>query len=264
MQVSRSGYYSYLKKTPSKKQQMEAKLLAEIKAAAEQSGYSYGKRRIAKHLQCQGYKIGVYAAKSLMRKAGVECKQRRRYRITTHSNHRFALASNVLNREFNVTTPNQVWTTDITYLWTCEGWLYIAGVLDLFSRRIVGWAIDSHMQESLVRDALYMALGRRCPKEGLLHHSDRGVQYASHAYQTLLSSEGIRVSMSDKGNGWDNAVMERFWSSLKSERTDHAVYKTREDAKADVINYIEMFYNSKRLHSTLGYLSPMQFEKNFS
>jgi putative transposase len=264
MQVSRSGYYCYLKRKPSRRQLREEKLIVEIKAIATQSHHSYGKRRIAKHLQSQGHKVGVYATRNLMRKAGVECKQRRRYCVTTHSDHTLAIANNILNREFNVASPNQAWTTDITYLCTCEGWLYIAVVLDLFSRRIVGWAINSHMKESLVSDALRMALGRRCPQAGLLHHSDRGVQYASNNYQALLHSEGIVVSMSGKGNCWDNAVMERFWGSLKSERTDDKIYATRDDAKADVVDYIEMFYNCSRLHSTLGYVSPMQFEENFS
>lgn len=149
------------------------------------------------------------------------------------------------------------------YLWTIEGWLYIASVLDLFSRRIVGWAMAHHMEESLVSSALDMALGRRQPEAGLLHHSDRGVQYASHDYQTRLNAAGITVSMSRKGNCWDNAVMERFWGSLKSERTDGRVYVTRDEAKTDVIDYIEMFYNSVRLHSTLDYTTPVQFEKQF-
>jgi len=149
------------------------------------------------------------------------------------------------------------------YLWTLEGWLYVAAVVDLFSRRVVGWSANSHMRESLVNDALQMALCRRRPKPGLLHHSDRGIQYASHQYQATLKAAGMTVSMSRKGNCWDNSVMERFWGSLKSERTDGITYTTREEAKADVINYIEIFYNSKRLHSTLGYLSPMQFENQF-
>jgi transposase InsO family protein len=218
---------------------------------------------MAKNLQKKGYSVGRYKARSLMRKAGIVSKQRRRYRVTTDSRHTFPVAKNVLNREFAVATPNQVWVTDITYLWTLEGWVYVAAVLDLFSRRIVGWSIASHMRETLVNDALTMALGRRQPASGLLHHSDRGVQYASHDYQDTLKAAGITVSMSRKGNCWDNAVMERFWGSLKSERTDSEIYLTREAAKADVIDYIEMFYNSKRLHSTLDYFSPMQFEKQF-
>lgn len=263
LNVSRSGYYRYLEAHVSEKSLLEERLLIEVKALAEISQNSYGKRRIAKALRAKGYEVGNYAARNLMRKAGVECKQRRRYRVTTQSNHRLPVAENVLNREFIVLQPNRVWVADITYLWTLEGWLYIAAVLDLFSRRIVGWAIANHMKETLVNEALQMALHRRQPDAGLLHHSDRGVQYASGNYQSTLKAAGITVSMSRSGNCWDNAVMERFWGSLKSERTDVQVYVTREVAKADVINYIEMFYNSNRLHSALDYISPMQFEKQF-
>lgn len=263
MKASRSGYYRYANAKPRVRKPLEMKRLVEVKALAAESQYSYGKRRIAKGLQAKGYAIGCYAARTLMRKAGIECKQRRRYRITTQSRHTLAVADNRLNRAFIVTLPNRVWVVDITYLWTLEGWLYIAAVLDLFSRRLVGWAMAAHMRETLVNEALQMALGRRQPKPGLLHHSDRGVQYASQNYQATLRDQGITVSMSRKGNCWDNAVMERFWGSLKSERTDGKIYLTREVAKADVIDYVEMFYNSKRLHSTLGYVSPMQFENQF-
>jgi putative transposase len=263
MEVSRSGYYLYLKGKLSKKSLMDIKLLIEVKTLASESQNSYGKRMMSKNLQSKGYKVGCYAARTLMRKAGIECKQRRRYRVTTNSVHGLPIAKNVLNREFNVVAPNRVWVTDITYLWTIEGWLYIAAVLDLFARRIVGWAMAHHMRETLVGEALHMALERRQPESGLLHHSDRGVQYAGINYQALLKTAGVVVSMSRKGNCWDNAVMERFWGSLKSERTDGKIYVTREAAKADVINYIEMFYNCKRLHSTLGYVSPMQFENLF-
>ena len=263
MQVSRSGYYRFLQAKPSLRKQQETQLLVEVKALSAQSRQSYGKRMIAKNLQAKGYSIGVYAARTLMRKAGVESKQRRRYRVTTDSRHKQPVAENVLNRQFNVSAPNRVWLTDITCLWTQEGWLYLAAVLDSFSRRIVGWAIAEHMRETLVNDALRMALGRRQPPRDLLHHSDRGSQYASASYQTLLKTQGMVVSMSRKGNCWDNSVMERFFGSLKSERTDDNVYATRQAAKADVIDYIEMFYNCKRLHSTLGYMTPMQFEKKF-
>lgn len=263
MQVSRSGYYRFLKRNLSNKQIQENKLLLEIKAIAQESRNSYGSRRMAKQLQNKGYAVCRYAVRTLMRKAGIECKQRRRYRVTTQSKHGLAVAKNILKREFQVASPNRVWVADITYLWTLEGWLYIAAVVDLFSRRVVGWSIASHMKESLVQEALQMGLLRRRPRQGLLHHSDRGVQYASVAYQAALKLAGITVSMSRKGNCWDNAVMERFWGSLKSERTEGQIYLTREQAKADVIDYVEMFYNSKRLHSTLNYLSPMQFEKQF-
>lgn len=263
MEVNRSGYYRYKQAIPGKKALQEELLLVEVKLLATLSKSSYGSRTMAKNLQAKGYAIGRYAARTLMCKAGIECKQRRRYRITTDSGHKLPVADNILNREFTVSAPHRVWVTDITYLWTLEGWVYVAAVLDLFSRRIVGWSIAEHMRETMVNDALQMALGRCQPAPGLLHHSDRGVQYASGHYQATLKAAGITVSMSRKGNCWDNAVMERFWGSLKSERTDSEIYLTRQAAKADVIDYIEMFYNSKRLHSTLGYLTPLQFENKF-
>lgn len=264
MEVSRSGYYKHLRVNANKKLERENKLIFEVKSLAQESRNSYGSRMIAKRLQAKGYAIGRYAARTLMKKCGVESKQRRRYKVTTNSQHTLPIVSNVLNRQFTVSKPNCAWVVDITYLWTLEGWLYIAAVLDLFSRRVVGWAMASHMRQTLIAAALQMALGRRQPEEGLLHHSDRGIQYASHEYQAMLRSHGITVSMSRRGNCWDNSVMERFFGSLKSERTDGITYHTREEAKSDVINYIEMFYNSTRPHSTLGYVSPVQFEKQFS
>lgn len=263
MNVSRSGYYDYLKSVPSAKAQLDVQLQIEVKRLAAASRNSYGSRRMAKSLQAQGHGVSRYKARSLMHKADVVCKQRRRFINTTDSAHKLPVSSNVLNREFMVALPNSAWVADITYVWTLEGWLYVAAVLDLFSRRIVGWSMADHMRETLIAEALDMALGRRQPEPGLLHHSDRGVQYASVNYQARLKVAGVTVSMSRKGNCWDNAVMERFWGSLKSERTEGRIYVTRDAAKTDVIDYIEMFYNSVRLHSTLDYVSPMQFEKQF-
>jgi putative transposase len=263
MSVSRSGYYKYLRTMPVRQGQCD-RLLIEVRTLSKESDNSYGSRRISKALKQRGYAVGRYAARSLMQAAGIQCKQRRRYRLlTTQSKHSFAVAENLLNREFTAAAPNRVWLTDISYLRTLEGFLSIAAVLDVFSRRIVGWAMAGHMREALVQEALQMALGRRQPEKGLMHHSDRGVQYAADNYQSLLQSAGMMVSMSRKGNCWDNAVMERFWGSLKTERTDEKTYLTRECAKADVIDYIEMFYNCKRLHSSLDYVSPMQFENGF-
>ncbi len=257
LKVTRSGYYRY-EKTP--KSNKDEKLIVEIKVLHNKTNRSYGSRRIAKHLQVNNYKIGRYKARSLMRKAGIECKQRRRYRITTQADAKLPVAENILNRCFAVEKPNKVWMGDITPVWTFEGWLYLAAILDAYSRRIVGWALADHMRKELVGDALKMALGRRQPTETLLHHSDRGSQYASSDYQTSLQAAGITASMSRKGNFWDNAFMERFFGSLKYERTDDKKYLTREQAKADIIDYIEMFYNSQRLHSSLGYLSPLHYE----
>jgi transposase InsO family protein len=174
------------------------------------------------------------------------------------------VAPNRLDRQFDVSAPDRAWGADITYLWTAEGWLFLAVVIDLFSRRVVGWALAAHMRVQLVEDALHMALGRRQPPAGLLHHSDRGSQYACLVYQKLLKEHNIRPSMSGKGDCWDNAPVERFFGSLKRERTDHVLYPTRQAAKADVIDYIEMFYNSNRRHSYLGYLSPLEYESRAS
>lgn len=265
MDVSRSGYYDFVKRMKlNKGSVVKEQLLIEVKMLAKESQNSYGSRLMAKRLQSKGYSIGRYAARTLMQKAGIVCKQRRRYRVTTQSGHRLPVADNLLNRQFTIEKPNQAWLTDITYLWTHEGWLYIAAVLDLFSRRVVGWAMAKHMREELVQNALQMAVGRRQPQKGLLHHSDQGVQYASSGYQKTLKQFGCIVSMSRKGNCWDNAVMERLWGSLKSERTDGTIYFTREQAQSDVVDYFEMFYNNIRPHSTLGYLSPVQFENQFA
>lgn len=258
MQVSRSGYYRFLK---AGYQKVDLSLVLEVKALAKLSCNSYGSRQMSKNLKAKGYAVGRYQARSLMRIAGICCKQRRRYRVTTQSRHHGAIASNLLARDFSATKMNQKWVADITYLWTEEGWLFLAAILDLFSRRIVGWSLADRLREDIAQSALQMALKQRCPSPGLLHHSDQGIQYASKGYQSLLQEAGIVVSMSRKGNCWDNSVMERFFGSLKSERTDHAIYKSRQEAKADVIDYIEMFYNSKRLHSALGGLSPLQFEQ---
>ena len=261
MGVARSGYYSYLNR-PLESKPNKSMLLLEVKALNQFSRGSYGSRQMSKNLQAKGYSVGRYQARSLMRHAGIECKQRRRYQITPQSDPHLPVAENTLNRDFKAQAVNQKWVADITYLWTQEGWLYLAAVLDLFSRRVVGWALADHRREELVSNALQMALWRRQPPKGLLHHSDRGCQYASAAYRGNLQEAGIQISMSRKGNCWDNAVMERFWGSLKSERTDQAIYPTRATAKADVIDYIEMFYNSQRLHSALGYVTPLQFEQD--
>lgn len=255
--VSRSGYYKYLR---AKRPKFNNLLLTETKALHTQSRGSYGSRRIAKALQAKGYQVGRFKARSLMRAAGLECKQRRRFRKIPRVDPNLKAAENVLNREFAVSEPNKVWVCDITYLDTREGWLYLAAVLDLHSRRVVGWSLAEHMREELVHDALSMALGRRRPGKTVLHHSDRGSQYTSEDYRQFLKRSGFDESMSRKGNCWDNAVMERFFGSLKSERTDGQRYETRKEAKDDVIDYIEMFYNSERLHSTLGYVSPKSFE----
>jgi transposase InsO family protein len=263
LEVTRSAYYRYLLK-PKNNVALDVKLIVELKALHKISKQSYGTRRMTKALLDQGYNIGRFKVRRLMRQNGISCKQRRRYTVTTQSKHELVIANNLLNREFNVTRPNEKWVSDITYLWTLEGWLYVAAVLDLFSRRVIGWAISDNMKTDLVENAFEMARRRRQPTVGFLHHSDRGVQYASERYQMLLKKSGAVVSMSRKGNCWDNAVMERFFGSMKSECTDGKIYFTKSEAINDVIDFIENFYNSQRLHSTLNYMSPAAYEKLYA
>lgn len=231
-----------------------------FKEVFEKSGKSYGSRRMSKAMRSLGYNIGRFKARSLMQKLGLQVRQTKRFKVTTNSNHKLPVAPNVLDRQFDVSSPNKAWAADISYLWTREGWLYLAVVLDLFSRKVVGWCIESHMETSLATNALTMAVWRRRPGEGLIHHSDRGSQYASHEYQKALKQHRMICSMSAKGDCWDNAVAERFFRSLKTERCNHRNYQTREEARLDVIEYIEMFYNSNRLHSYLDYNSPNNYE----
>ena len=262
MEVSRSGFYRYMQTVDHGDPGSggDRGLLADVKAAFEASGGSYGSRRMARALGDLGYAVGRFQARSLMRRLGLKVLPAKRFKVTTDSKHNLPVAPNVLAREFDVLAPDTVWAGDISYLWTRAGWLYLAVIIDLYSRKVVGWAMDRSMATELVSNALTMAVWRRRPKPGLLHHSDRGSQYASHEYQGLLRQYGMICSMSRKGDCWDNAVVERFFRSLKTERTNHCSYETRDEAKQDVIDYIEMFYNSHRLHSYLGYMSPNDFE----
>jgi transposase InsO family protein len=217
---------------------------------------------MAKQLQADGFMVGRYQARRLRQRAGITVQRRpKRHPMTTDSRHGYGVAPNLLARQFDVDKPHHVWAGDITYVWTAEGWLYVAVLLDLYSRKVVGWAMGPHVDATLVQEALRMALGRRQPAAGLLHHSDRGSQYACHAYQQRLAAQGLRWSMSGKGEGLDNAVAERFFGSLKGERTSLQSYASRQEARDDVIDYIAMFYNSTRLHSYLGYVSPNDCER---
>jgi putative transposase len=262
LEVSRSGFYAYRQGQATVDIDVaEVTLVARVKAIATQTGHSYGSRRMAKQLQAEGYAVGRYKARRLMQQAGVSVRRRKRCPVTTDSRHGYAVAPNLLARQFDVAQPDTVWVGDITYVWTAEGWEYLAVLLDLHSRKVVGWAMQSRIDAALVQEALRMALGRRRPSAGLIHHSDRGSQYACHAYQTLLAENGIRCRMSRKGECLDNAVAERFFGSVKGERTALRHYATRQEARDDVVEYIEMFYNSKRLHSYLGYVSPNDFER---
>jgi putative transposase len=262
LDVSRSGFYAYAQRQAAPgKDHDAAALLARVRAIHIETKQSYGSRRMAKQLQAEGFLVGRYKARRLMQEAGVVVRHRKRCPVTTDSRHGYAVAPNLLARQFDVEQSDMVWAGDITYLWTAEGWLYLAAVLDLHSRKVVGWAMRSRVDAALVQEALRMALGRRGPAPGLIHHSDRGSQYACGAYQELLAAHGIRCSMSRKGDCLDNAVVERFFGSLKRERTALCHYATRQEARDDVIDYIEMFYNSTRLHSSLGYVSPNDFER---
>ena len=261
LDVSRSGFYTYRRRCAARLDGNEVALVARVKAIAHQTRYSYGSRRMAKQLQEDGFTVGRYTARRLMHQAGVAVRRPRQRRpVTTDSRHGHPVAPNLLARQFDVERPDQVWVGDVTYVWTAEGWLYVSVLLDLYSRKVVGWATSSRIDTPLVQGALEMALGRRQPGIGLLHHSDRGSQYAGQAYQGCLANAGVRCSMSRKGDCLDNAVAERFLGSLKRERTTHCQYTTRQEARDDVVDYIEMFYNSTRLHSYLGYRSPNEYE----
>ena len=224
---------------------------------------SYGSPRVHRELVARGHHCSKNTVAKLMRTNGLAAKPRRKYKVTTESEHSLPVAENVLNREFEQDSPDRVWLADITYIWTLEGWLYLAAVLDVHSRKIVGWSMSHRMQTSLVVDALRMALGRRCPDKtaALMHHSDRGSQYASQAYRDLLRERNITCSMSRRANCWDNAMMESFFATLKKERIHHEFYATRDAAWQSVFEYIELFYNTRRRHSALGYLSPEEFEQ---
>jgi putative transposase len=261
MRVSRSGFYDYLTRNASiDDDRSELALTCRIKEIFNQYRGSCGSRRMVKHLRDDGHQIGRYKVRRIMRQQGLIARTPKRFKLTTDSKHSFPVAANVLDRRFDVDAPNTVWTADISYVWTFEGWLYLAVVMDLYSRQIVGWAMKDRMKKQLAIDALAMAYWQRKPAKGLLHHSDRGSQYACHDYQKQLKAYGMQASMSRKGNCWDNAPTERFFRSLKSERLTACRFFTRNEAKNEILDYIT-FYNSIRLHSTLGYLPPMAYEK---
>jgi len=258
--VSSSGYYAAGKREPSQHEGEDRRLLVHIRVGHRASRETYGYRRIAHELRAQGIGCGRHRVARLMRQAGLRVKSRRPYKVTTRSHPRLPVADNVLDRDFTAAHPNQKWVADITYIATDQGWLYLATVMDLFSRKIVGWSMNPRMKTDLVSDAFQMALLQRCPEAGLLHHSDQGSQYASHDYQKLLDDYGIQVSMSRAGNCYDNAVMESFFATLKTECVDRR-YATRDEARTCLFDYIEVWYNLRRCHSSLGYLSPAAFER---
>jgi transposase InsO family protein len=259
--VSRSGYYAWQKRGPSRRRQRDAELVVHIKESHTESRGTYGSPRVLDDLKEKGFQVGRKRVARLMREAGITGKAPKPFRRTTDSKHNLEVVENLLERKFEASGSDQRWATDITYVRTWQGWLYLAVVIDLFSRRVVGWSMATHMRTSLVLGALKMALGRRLPRPGLLHHSDRGSQYASHDYREALDKHHIVCSMSRKGDCWDNAVVESFFGTLKTELIYRRPWPTIATARAAIAEYIEVFYNRKRKHSYLGYVSPADYEK---
>lgn len=259
LSVSRSGYNAWLHRGKSCREIEDDRLLDKIKEIFKASRKAYGSRRVHKQLAADGEICSRRRVARLMRKNGIKPERKRRFVQTTDSKHNFPVAENLLGRDFSACEPDKAWASDITYIPTDEGWLYLAGVLDLYNREAVGWSMSERIDRHLVIDALDMAISRRKPDPGLIAHSDRGSQYASFDYQKELERHGLICSMSGKGDPWDNAVMESFFGTLKTELIHHRRYKTRDEARRDIFEYIEIFYNRVRLHSALGYLSPTQF-----
>ena len=260
LNVSRSGYYAWRRRSESERSQVNTKLLEAIRKVHHDSRGTYGSPRIYQELKKQDIPCSENRVARLMREDGLYATTKRRYKATTNSKHDFPVAPNLLRRDFSLAESNRVWAGDITYIWTTEGWLYLAVVIDLFSRSVVGWAMDKRMTRQLVMKALTMAVRRRHPSSGLIFHSDRGSQYTSKAFRLLLAKHGIRCSMSRKGDCWDNAPIESFFGSMKQELVFLQRYSTRFHARQSLFEYIERFYNRRRLHSTLGYKSPAEYE----
>jgi transposase InsO family protein len=277
LRVARSGFYAWRRRPPSPRQLRRDELACKARAVHEANRRVYGSPRVHEALLAQGERVCVNTVAKVMREQRIAAKIKPKFTPrTTDGVHDRPVAANVLDRDFDATAPNRKWVADITYIDTGEGWLYLAAVMDLFSRKIVGWSMADHLRTELVSDALTMALIRRCPAQnpcggdgfrgfrGLLHHSDRGSQYASDDYQGLLAAHGLRCSMSAAGSCYDNAVMESFFGTLKTELVHHERYATRDQARASIFEYIEVFYNRTRLHSTLGYRSPEAFEASLN
>ncbi len=259
LQVSPSGYYAWRVRPESQRCGDDRQLTQLIRGVHAESDGTYGSPRIHAELTAEGVACGRAKVARLMHKAGLKGCPKRRFRVTTRSG--LARASNLLEQDFSAATANERWASDITYIWTGQGWLYLAVVMDLYSRRIIGWSMSRRINRHLVLSALNMALAQRRPQSDLIHHSDRGVQYLSDDFQDLLRKHRITCSMSDKGSCYDNAVVESFFATLKRERIKRRKYRTRDEARADVFDYIERFYNRKRRHGTIGNISPVEFEK---
>jgi putative transposase len=261
--VCRSGFYAWLHRKPSRRTQEDERLKIAIKVAHKRTRKSYSARRLQAELAADGFQAGRDRIIRLRKELTIRCIQKRKFKATTNSKHTLPVAENLLNQNFTPGAPNQIWVTAITYIPTQEGWLYLAGVKDVFTCEIVGYAMAERMTQNLVGRALFRAVQQKRPDPGLIHHSDRGSQYCAHDYQKLLKQFGMIPSMSRKGNCYDNAPMESFWGSLKNELVHQQRYATRNEAKASIQEYIEIFYNRQRRHSRLGYISPAAFEANY-
>jgi len=263
LSVSASGYYSWLDRPLSKWAREEARFEVEIKAAHKRTRQTYGAERLQHDLAEHGVRVGICRIKRIRRKLGIRCKQKLKFKATTDSRHTLPVAENILGQQFTVTAPNKVWVSDITYVPTDEGWLYVAGHKDLFTGSIVGYAMGERLTRNLVSESLFRAIEAKRPAKGLTHHSDRGSQYCSHEYRQILEQFHMEVSMSGKGNCYDNAPMESFWGTLKQELVHHRQYSTRREAIRDITEYIEIFYNRQRRQARLGFLSPVNYEQRY-
>jgi putative transposase len=261
--VSASGFYAWLDRPLSKRAREEIRLEVEIKAAHKRTRQTYGAERLQHELAEHGVRVGICRLKRIRRKLGLYCKQKRKFKATTDSKHKLPVAENMLKQQFKVYEPNTVWVSDITYVSTDEGWLYLAGHKDLFNGEIVGYAMGERLTRNLISQSLLRAVATKRPEKGLLHHSDRGSQYCSHEYRTLLRQFGLEASMSVSGNCFDNAPMESFWGTLKQELVHHRHYRSRSQAMEDITEYIEVFYNRQRLQAKLGYLSPAAYTQKY-
>jgi transposase InsO family protein len=263
LSVSAGGYYDWLDRPLSKWAKEESRLEVEIRAADKRTRQVYGAEKLQHDLAEHGIQAGICRIKRIRRKLGIRCKQKQKFKATTNSKHTLPVAENILGQQFKVTAPNKVWVSDITYVPTDEGWLYVAAHKDLFTADIVGYAMGERLTRNLVSQSLFKAVAAKCPAKGLIHHSDRGSQYCSHEYRNILERFGLKASMSRKGNCYDNAPMESFWGTLKQELVHHHRYKTRQEAMRDITEYIEIFYNRQRLQPGLGFLSPAVFEQRY-
>jgi putative transposase len=259
--VSKSGYFDWTKRERSPRESRKNELVVKIERIHQGSRKIYGSPRIYKALKAMGEKCSRSTVERLMRENDIRSKVRKKFKATTDSNHALPVAPNLVKRDFTAKEPNRLWCTDITYLWTDEGWLYLAAIIDVFTRKIVGWAMNERMTQGLVLEALEMAVSHQKPDRGLMHHSDQGSQYAAHEYQRRLWRYGMTCSMSRRGQCWDNALMESFFHTLKTEHVYHERFTTRQQAKSSVFEWIEVFYNRQRMHSAIGFVSPECYQR---